>query len=350
MNIVEIERSLIGEGQAPYVIAEVGINHNGDVERAFAMIRAAKAAGADAVKFQTFRADEFIGDPEQTYTYKSQGREVTESMLEMFQRYEFAPDEWRRVRSLCEDVGITFLSTPQNRSDLDLLLELGVAAIKVGSDDLVNTPLLRDYASTGLPILLSSGMASIGEVEQALDAVGAFDGYPALVFMCVAEYPAPPEDVNLRKIATLRAAFPGVPIGFSDHTQGPVAAAAAVALGACVFEKHFTLDHELPGPDHWFSEDVEGLTQWVGAIRAAHSMMGSPLVRPTGAELTMRAVARRSVVVVRSIEDGEMLTTENVGLRRPGTGLPPSALDDVLGLHAHRALAPGTVLTLADLS
>src|SRR3989338_1347665 len=179
----------IGPNDSPYCIAEVGINHNGDLALAKRMIEAAKAAGADAVKFQTFKAEEFCGDPDQTFTYYSQGRSVTEPMLEMFKRYEFPLEAWQEIKKHCEGVGITFFSSPQNRSDLNLLLELGVPVIKVGSDDFTNLPLLRSYAETKLPIILSCCMSDLAEVHQALETVGWFEGYPIALLLCTSQYP-----------------------------------------------------------------------------------------------------------------------------------------------------------------
>lgn len=340
----------IGPHHSPFIIAEAGINHNGELDKAVAMVAVAKAAGADAIKFQTFKAEEFVGDPGQTYTYRSQGKEVTESMLAMFRRCELDRSDWFAIKAECERQGITFLSTPQNRSDLDLLLEIGVGAVKVGSDDFTNLPLLRSYAATGLPLILSCGMADLGEVFRSLETVGALDGYPTVLLLCTSQYPTPPEDVNLRKLQTLQAAFPALTVGFSDHTQGPLASSLATALGASVFEKHFTLDHDLPGPDHWFSENPEELAAWVAAIRQSHRMLGSATVRPTAAEQSMRQIARRSVVALRDIAAGEVLTTANVALRRPGTGLPPELFDAVLGKTATRALARGEPLTLGDVA
>ncbi len=345
---IQIANRPLGKGHAPFIVAEVGINHNGELERAFQMIQVAKDAGVDAVKFQTFKADEFCGDAEQTFTYKSQGKEVTESMLEMFRRYEFNRDQWFAVKKRCDEVGIHFLSTPQNRSDLDILLELGVTAVKVGSDDFSNLPLLKSYAVTGLPLILSTGMADLSEVYQALDIIGAMDGYPVVLLVCTSQYPTPPEDVNLLKLRTLSEAFPDVTVGFSDHTQGPLAAAAAVALGACFFEKHFTLNHDLPGPDHWFSENPEGLKAWVQAIRATYKMLGSPLVRPTATERKNRSAYRRSIVALKDIPEGETLSLQNIGLRRPATGLAPILIDQVLGSQAARIIRKGTPLEFKD--
>ncbi|WP_088281754.1 N-acetylneuraminate synthase family protein [Ideonella sp. A 288] len=339
----------IGPQDAPYCIAEVGINHNGELDRALRMIDAAREAGADAVKFQTFRAEEFCGDPRQTFTYQSQGKSVTESMLAMFSRYEFTAAQWRTIQAHCARAGITFFSTPQNRSDLDLLLTLGVPAIKIGSDDFTNLPLIASYAAAGLPMILSCGMADLAEVHRAIDTAGWYAGRPVALLLCTSQYPTPAKDVNLAKLATLRQAFPGLLVGFSDHTQGTLAASLAVAMGARVFEKHFTLDKGLPGPDHWFSEEPTGLAAWIDGIRTADTMMGSPFVRPTQAETDMRTLARRSVVTLRDVAEGEPLHIDNIGLRRPGNGLPPEMLASVLGMTTNRALRRGTTLSLKDL-
>ena len=340
----------IGPNDSPYCIAEVGINHNGDLALAKRMIEAAKAAGADAVKFQTFKAEEFCGDPDQTFTYYSQGRSVTEPMLEMFKRYEFPLEAWQEIKKHCEGVGITFFSSPQNRSDLNLLLELSVPAIKVGSDDFTNLPLLRSYAETKLPIILSCGMSDLAEVHQALETVGWFEGYPIALLLCTSQYPTPQEDVNIAKLTTLQQAFPGLLVGFSDHTQGSLAAALAVARGANIFEKHFTLDHNLTGPDHWFSEEPEELAKWIGTIQSAFVSLGSAFIRPTNAEKEMRTIARRSVLALRDINKGDVFDENNIGLRRPGGGLPPVMFGQILGLKATRSIPLGEQLALGDMS
>jgi N,N'-diacetyllegionaminate synthase len=340
----------IGDGHPAFIIAEVGINHNGSIDTALEMIGVAKRAGADAVKYQTFKASEFVGDKTQQFTYRSQGRQVTESMLAMFERYELPVDAWAPIKAECDRQQIIFISTPQNRSDLDLLLNVGLPAVKIGSDDFNNLPLIRSYAQTELPLILSCGMSDLSEVHQALDAAGAFEGYPLALLLCTSQYPTAPADVNLRKLTTLRGAFPGLVTGFSDHTQGPLAASLAVAMGAVIFEKHFTLDHDQAGPDHWFSEDPVGLEQWVKGIRAAQLMLGSAVVKPTKSELDMRTLARRSLVALRAISQGSEFTAENIGLRRPGDGLPPSFFDQVLGNRAARDIAAGALLTLGDVA
>ena len=348
MREITIGGRAVGDGHPPFLVAEVGINHNGELAKAIEMIRVAKESGADAVKFQTFKAREFCGDPQQMFTYRSQGKQVTESMLAMFQRYELPEHAWRELKAECVRQSILFLSTPQNRTDLDLLLQVGVPAVKIGSDDFTNLPLIRSYAEAGLPLILSCGMADLAEVYEGLQAAGALSGAPVALLVCTSLYPTPPQDVNLRRLLALRAAFPDLVVGFSDHTQGSLAASLAVALGATLFEKHFTLDRDLPGPDHWFSEDPAGLRRWVQDIHTAGVMLGSPLIRPTSAEALNRKEFQRVVVSAASIAAGEVLSSGNLCMRRVsgGTGLPPRYLEVLIGTVARRAYAAGEPIEL----
>lgn len=344
--MVEINNKELRNYGKPFIVAEAGINHNGELSKAFKMIEIAKKAGVDAVKFQTFKAEEFCGDKTQTFTYQSQGKEVTESMFEMFKRYEFTREEWFKIKQKCLDEDILFLSTPQNRSDLDLLLELDLSAIKVGSDDFTNIPLLEDYATTKLPMIVSCGMSDLAEVHQALDTIGTLKGYPTILLLCTSQYPTPIEDINLLKLKTLSNEFPDLVLGFSDHTQGSLASSLAVGFGAVFFEKHFTLDNNLAGPDHWFSENPDNLKIWVDAIHNSYKMMGSAIVAPTQKELEMRKLARRNIVVLKDIKQGEELTINNLGLRRVGKGLAPILIKEIWGKNANHNLKEGTILEL----
>ncbi|MBO9489051.1 N-acetylneuraminate synthase family protein [Endozoicomonas sp. G2_1] len=350
MSDVFINQRLISSDSAPFIIAEAGINHNGDLATALKMVDAAKQAGVDAVKFQTFKADEFCGDPEQLFSYQSQGETITEPMLDMFKRMEFSIEQWHEIKAYCKKQDILFLSTPQNPSDLELLLEIGINAIKIGSDDFTNIPLLQTYKKTNLPIIVSCGMADMAEIYQALEALGAIDGYPVILCLCTSQYPTPPEDINLAKLNTLKSAFPNLTLGFSDHSQGYLASALAVGYGACLFEKHFTLDNQMAGPDHWFSENPNSLKAWRDAIHLAHKMRGSAILRPSEAELEMRTLARRSIVALKDIEPGEQLDSDNIGLRRPGNGLPPLLLNKITGLQASKFIKQASLLQLGDIA
>lgn len=352
MNTINNQISLgnfsVGEGAPPFVVAEVGINHNGDLDRALEMIHIAKETGCDAVKFQTFKATEFISDPSQMFTYRSQGKEVTESMLHMFKRYELPENAWTIIKSKCQSIGIEFISTPQNRSDLEILLKAGVPAVKVGSDDFTNLPLLKSYSETGLPLVLSMGMSDLAEAHQALETVGFFSGYPVIVLICTSQYPTPPSDAHVSRIRTLKQAFPGLMVGYSDHTQGPLASSLAVSLGAVFLEKHFTLSHDLPGPDHWFSENPSGLREWVAAIRTSHALMGSPLLRPTEIELVNKKEYQRRLVAGRDIAAGSVFRLDDIVLKRipGGRGLPPLFLEHLIGRPAPKRYSAGEPIEL----
>jgi N,N'-diacetyllegionaminate synthase len=346
--MIKIDNQKLQNYGKPFIVAEAGINHNGELIKALKMIEVAKQAGVDAVKFQTFKAEEFCGDKTQMFTYQSQGKKVTESMYEMFKRYEFQYNDWVAIKKKCDEENILFLSTPQNRSDLDLLLSLDLQAIKVGSDDFTNLPLLENYSSTKLPMIVSCGMSDLKEVHQALDSIGFFNGYPTILLLCTSQYPTPSEDVNLLKLKTLASTFPDLVLGFSDHTKGSLASSLAVGFGAVFFEKHFTLDNNLAGPDHWFSENPKSLKNWVNSINQSYLMMGDSTVRPTAKELEMRKLARRSIVVLKDIIKGEQLTEENIGLRRAGNGLPPKLLKDILGSFASGELKEGSLLDLKN--
>lgn len=345
-----IGNKLVGKDSEPFIIAEAGINHNGDMDLAKKMILAAKEAGADAVKFQTFHAEEFIQDNTTLYTYKSQGKEITEPMLKMFKRYELSILEWREIKDFCDGAEIAFLSTPQNISDLELLMDIGMDAIKVGSDDFINLPLIQRYAEEKLPLILSCGMATEEEIEQTIQCVkGAGKDIPVCILQCTSEYPTPPEDVNILKLMSLGNKYPDILFGFSDHTQGVAAAVMAIVLGARVFEKHFTLSHNLEGPDHWFSEEPDGLQKWVGSIREAYKMLGSGKIQPTRHEKEMRKLAHRSITVLKTVHAGELLDGTNLGLRRPGTGIKPSEWSQIIGKAALHDISGGSQLKWEDI-
>ena len=349
MPTFAIGKRKIGEGCEPFIIAEAGINHNGDMALAKKMILAAKEAGADAVKFQTFNADEFILDKTTTYTYKSQGKEVTEPMIDMFKRTEFSPEQWREIAQYCKDNDVVFMSTPGNVSDLNMLLDIGVPAIKIGSDDFVNIPLIEEFSSHGLPLLLSCGMSTEKEIENALCAAKAGQGNDVVLFLCTSQYPTPSEDINILKLKSISEKFPCVVSGLSDHSIGTTAAVMAVALGARIFEKHFTLDNNLPGPDHWFSENPESLRSWIDAIRNAYVILGNGELKPTAQEEMMKAMCRRSIRAAVPIKAGDILTEKNLYMRRPGDGLDGSFWSDVIGKKAKRDFKQGEAPRLEDL-
>jgi N,N'-diacetyllegionaminate synthase len=313
------------------------------------MIDEAKKAGADCVKFQTFKAEEFVSDVNQTYTYKSQGKEITESMLEMFKRYEFKENEWKEIVNYCKEKGIIFSSTAQNISDLEFLLSITeLPFIKVGSDDLTNLEQMKYYASKKLPMIISAGMAYAYEIEDAVRVIREESNNDITVLHCVSSYPTEANEVNLRKIPIIRDAF-DVKVGFSDHTIGSAAAVGAVCMGAKVIEKHFTLDNNMIGPDHWFSINPQELKKYIQDIRFIEKALGKTTLKPTQKELEMRKIARRKIVAKYDILQGEKITTENIFLKRSEYGLNPKDVKFILNREVRENIAKNEAITLEKL-
>jgi N-acetylneuraminate synthase/N,N'-diacetyllegionaminate synthase len=327
-----------------FIIAEAGINHNGNIRLAKKMVDAVRASGADCIKFQTFKVEELVSDKSLMYTYKSEGKEITESQYEMFKRCEFTPIEWQKIISYCKKKKVVFSTTAQNISDLKKILSLtDLPFIKVGSDDLTNLDLMTAYAKKGLPMVISAGMAYAGEIEDAVLAIRRAGNNDITVLHCIASYPASAEEVNLKKIPVIRDCF-GVKVGFSDHTIGVAAAIGSVCYGATVIEKHFTLDHKLPGPDHWFSLNPEELKNYVENIRLIEKLLGNPELRPTKKEMAMRLIARRSIVAKTKISASQMITSENIEFKRPGTGISPRFKKFVINHQAKKSYEQGDLI------
>ena len=342
-NEVQIEARTVGSGRPCFVVAEIGVNHNGDPEIAHRMIDAIADAGADSVKFQTFSADEFVGDPNETYEYESQGRRVRESMLDMFRRLELRRYEFAALFSHARERKLIPLSTGADRAAIDLLDSLGAGAFKIGSDDLVYTPFLDYVARKGKPVILSTGMAGAADVVRAVDAVGAAGNRRIVLLHCVSLYPTPDESVNLRKIAALRDMF-RCPVGFSDHSFGITAALGAVALGAVALEKHFTLDRNMPGPDHRFSADPAELASLVRETRRLERNLGDAGLKPAPGEADMARLAHRSIVARVDLAEGHAIREDDLAFRRPGTGLKPFEMERLIGRRLRRAVAANTQL------
>lgn len=337
----------------PFVIAEAGVNHNGRLDLALELVDAAAAAGADAVKFQTFRAEELATGAAPRAEYQKRGRDAASGQLEMLRGLELSASQFATLAERCAARGIEFMSTPFDVESVAMLKQLGMRRFKVPSGEATNPLLLRAVAATERPVILSTGMCSIGEVEEALVTVGrvllgdadaaplsSMEGRARLaervtILHCTTEYPAPLESVHLHAMRTLADAF-GCAVGYSDHTEGTAVAIAAVALGAVMIEKHFTLDRSLPGPDHAASLDVRDLRSFVETLRGVPVALGSSRKSPQLAELPNRLVARRSVVARRPIAAGELFTTENLALKRPGTGIPSNRYDELIGRYATR--------------
>jgi N-acetylneuraminate synthase len=344
------------------IIAEAGVNHNGDCARALALVDAAARAGADVVKFQSFRADKLATAAAHKASYQEVTTGQGQSQLEMLRALELSEDDERRIAAACDAAGITYMSTPFDAdSATHLVRNIGVLTLKVGSGDLTNAPLLLHLARFRLPIILSTGMGTLAEIEQALGVI-AF-GYlsdaaeqpsseafartlldratwdvlrdKVTLLHCTTEYPAVAESINLRAMATLREAF-GLPVGFSDHSKGIHIPVAAVALGAVVIEKHFTIDRALPGPDHRASLEPGELSAMIASIRDVERAMGDGRKIPAPEEIANRSVARRSLVVTKPVRSGETFSDQNLGVKRPGNGVPPIEYWGYLGKTASR--------------
>lgn len=335
----------IGQGAPVFVIAEAGVNHNGDPDLAAKLIDVASAAGADAVKFQTFRADQVATEDAPKAEYQLRTTGAAESQRDMLRRLELTPLAHRRLMAHARERGILFLSTPADEASVDLLVELDLPVLKVGSAEITNLPFLRYLASRGRPIILSTGMARLGEVDDAIEVVRAAGDPPLALLHCVSHYPADPADANLRAMATMAAAY-RVPVGWSDHTRGVAVSFAAVALGASIIEKHFTVDRGLPGPDHEASLEPAELAELVAGIRIVESALGDGIKRPRPVEVATAKVGRRSLASKVAIAAGEVVTEDQVTTLRPATGLQPSLLPLVIGRRARRAIAKGVLLSL----
>ncbi len=314
------------------VIAEAGVNHNGSLDLARQLVDAAVNAGADVVKFQTFRADQLATADAPKADYQVAAGPTGESQLDMLRSLELSPDDHRSLVQHCAERGIEFLSTAFDDDSMGLLGELGMRRMKVPSGEVTNLPYLESIGKMGLPVLLSTGMADLAEVEAAIDVlVRAGTRRNAItVLHCTSAYPAPVAEVNLRAMVTLREAL-GVAVGYSDHTQGTVVSVAAVALGATVIEKHLTLDCSLPGPDHRASLEPTAFTQLVEQIRATEAALGDGEKRCMPSEASTRTVARRSIVARHPLPAGHVLTADDLAVKRPGTGLSPMMWHQVIG-------------------
>lgn len=347
MRRIEIGSSIIGEGKPCFVVAEIGINHNGSLELARETIDAAVAAGADAVKFQHYRTEDFISDRSLTLAYESQGTPVVESQYDLFKRCELDFASLRELKAYGDRRGAVFHSTPTSAEGVRELVEIGVPVLKNGSDFLTNLALVRTMARTGLPTVLSTGMATLAEIDDAVRAFRDEGSAPLLLLHCVSSYPTPAEEVHLRRIPVLGAAFDCL-VGFSDHTWGNVAAVGSVALGACWIEKHFTLDKGLPGPDHRFSADPAEFRALVESVRTVEKNLGAAAIVPTPSEAIGRRDYRLSCVAARDLVAGHRLAESDIAFRRPGLGLPPKAADWLVGRRLGRDLQAGRVLLPAD--
>ena len=317
-----------------YIIAEAGVNHNGDINLAYQLVDAAKAAGVDCIKFQTFKSENLVSHTAQKAEYQKAATGDS-SQQDMLKQLELSFGEFVSLKEYCDRKGICFLSTPFDFESIEFLNSIEMPFWKIPSGEVTNYPYLVALAKTGKPVVMSTGMCEMQEIEDAITVLRENGTSEIKLLHCNTEYPTPYEDVNLRAMKTLRDAF-GVEVGYSDHTKGIEVPIAAVAMGAAVIEKHFTLDRNMEGPDHKASLEPQELKQMVDSIRHIEAALGSGDKKPSPSEKKNMAVARKSIVAAARIKAGDILTEENITVKRPGNGICPMRWKEVLGTRAVR--------------
>lgn len=350
MEKLNIAGRLVGPGEPPYIVAEIGANHNGDMNLCRTMIDAARACGADAVKFQSWSKSSLISraeyDRNTAYVSKERNQPTLEESVE---QYQLSRAQHEEISDYCRATGIVFFSSCFSAAEVDMLEKLQVPAYKVASMDVNHLPLLEVVAATHKPVVISAGMATLGEVERAIATLRAAGSGPIAILHCLSIYPSPPAQVNLRTMDTWRSAF-DVPVGYSDHTLGSAVPIAAVALGACMIEKHFTTDKNLPGWDHAISADPAELRAIVDGSRDAFAALGSAERRVSADEIAKRKVFRRRMVARRDMRKGDRLAAADVDFKRPGTGIQPDELRYVVGRAITRDVRAEDELDWSDLA
>ena len=341
--MAELNTSRPRSGSPCFIVAEAGVNHNGSVSRAHALIDIAADAGADAVKFQIIHPHAMVSPDAPKAEYQKCAGSPDATQFEMLMQLQLSAADYAALAVYAERRGIVFLATPFDATGVDLINELDLAAVKIGSGDVTNHPLLARAAALRKPIILSTGMSSLSEVDAAVAVLNAGGASGVALLQCVSCYPAAPEDSNLQTLKTLQERF-NAPVGFSDHTVGNTIAIAATALGACIIEKHFTQNRKLPGPDHKASADPDQLKAYIQAVRETESALGNGRKERCPAESNTAAVARRSLFAGQPLRAGSQLSAEAVVALRPASGIPPSRLSEFVGLQVVRSVEQGELL------
>jgi len=351
---IKIGERIVGPQVPVFIVAEIGINHNGDMNLAIKMMEAAAEAKVDSVKFQNYRTEDFLTDKSLTYKYSQNGTEVVESQFEMFKRLELTDENVRELKKQADRLGLIFHSTPTSNAGVDVLVNEGVTVLKNGSDFLTNTDLLTYMAQSSLPVVIATGMAVEDEIAIAVNAIRKAKpkhnkSDNLIVLHCTSAYPTPPEEVNLKKITTIASQFDCL-VGLSDHSEGNSAAMGAVALGACWIEKHFTLDKSLPGPDHRFSCDLTEMKSLVNSVREIEVLLGSSELSPSPSEELARTQYRLSCAAAKELPAGHILQDIDIAFRRPATGIPPSSRASLLGKRLKKDIKSFELFDIGDLS
>ncbi len=345
---IDINGRKIGPGQPAYLVAEIGINHNGDMNLAHQTMLAAKESGADAVKFQNYRTEDFISDRNLTYCYQSQGQEVCESQFEMFKRHEISYRQLESLFKYAASIGIDIHSTPTNADGVEALCDLKAGVLKNGSDYLTHLPLIQTMGETGLPTVLSTGMALKQEIDEAVDVFTRTGNRKLLLLHCTSLYPTPASEVNLNRMRSLAKNYQTL-VGFSDHHEGTQAAQMAIAMGAVWIEKHFTLDCNLPGPDHRFSSNPAEFSQLVKQVRSVEQLLGRNNLECSDAEIEQRKQFCLSCTAAKDLPAGHNLQKGDVVFQRPGTGLAPKFALQIYGKSLKSSLVSGQQIQWEDL-
>jgi len=343
---VKIEDFMIGSGNPCFIISEAGVNHNGNMELAHKLINAAANAGADAVKFQSFVTEALVTPAAQKAAYQIETTGQNGRQFDMLKKLELSGDQQKELKCHCDEAGILYLCTPYEERSVDFLEEINVAAYKIASTDVTNIPFLRYIARKGIPVILSTGMSFLGEVEEAVNELKlrGLDG-KIIILQCTSEYPAPLNEINLRVMKTMGLAF-GCPVGFSDHTPGIGASPWAVAVGACVVEKHFTLNRNMQGPDHRASIEPEELNELVKIIHDVEAALGDGIKRPMPGEIENKPRMQKSLVAKCSIVAGEIIRAADLTCKRPSNGLPPVWFDRLVGKRAKKEIGKNDLIAL----
>ncbi len=331
MRDIKINSKKIGPKSPIFLIVEAGVNHNGQLSIAKKLIEIASKVKVDAIKFQTFITENLILNGAPKVKYQKRSEDDDENFFEMIKKYEFSKNDFKILKEYCSEKGIIFLSTPFDETSVIWLEELNIPAYKVGSGDMNNFPLLELICSMKKPILLSTGMATLKEVKHSVRFIKSMGVNDIIVFQCTTNYPSSYEEINLNVIDTYKKEFPDLLIGFSDHSLGIEVSIGAVCKGVKVIEKHFTLDKNMEGPDHKASMNPQELHDWVKAIRNIEKALGSGVKGPSETELKIALIARKSIVSIKDLKKGDILTTENISIKRPGTGISPIFFKKCIG-------------------
>ncbi len=345
---ISISGKFVGYNQPVFVIAEAGVNHNGCLDLALKLVDAAVAAGADAVKFQTFKAEQVVTASGKMAVYQKKNLGKEESQLAMLKKLELREEFYKPIIERCKERGIIFLSTPHGGFEsVDFLRKLGVPAFKFGSGDLTNLPVLEYVAEFNKPMILGTGTATMKEVKEAIKVIKKAGNSKIIALHCTTNYPCPLDEVNLSAMVMMMKEL-NVLVGYSDHTLGVEVPIVAAALGACVLEKHFTLDKNMTGPDHVASAEPAELKEIVENVKKVLVILGSASKKPNKSEIPLIKIARKSVVATKNVKKGEKFTKENLGIKRPGSGLPPKFFSLIVGKKAKKDLLPDTIIKTED--